>query len=209
MTREKDRVEARRLRSEERLTMHEIANILHASKSSVHYWTRDIEVDIKRNNSNNYIGSAAMAKKYASKREESRVRGFECASKNLTTEQSYALGLWVAEGAKHRNITNICNCDPDVIISFKKLLLSIGVSIESIKITIRLYKTSTENEIEKAKLFWIEKTGVDNISIYLYERHGSPEKKKWPYGICYLDMFGGGQTVTHSFLDGMVNYILA
>lgn len=109
----------------------------------------------------------------------------------MITERDFILMagmLYWGEGNKKYEL-NIINSDPDLIRIFIKGLLALGVPIERIKISLRLYGDLDE---EKAIEYWI---GILNLNrtnlVSINYLHGKKEGKL-PYGMCRLRIQRGG-----------------
>ena len=115
-------------------------------------------------------------------------------SANLISDLSHkelkilGAALYWAEGAKRQ--FNFINSDPDMIRLFIYILINAyGVSIDSIKISLRLFE---DISIPDAIKFWSKTTGIElNNKIELNIIKGS-KKGKLPYGMCRIRVKKGG-----------------
>lgn len=120
-----ERLEARRLRGEEGLSMKDIARFIGVSLSSVSLWVRDIDLDDVQHASlrcraARRRGEATAARARAVRR-EAQERGREQARRSDPLHMAGVMLFW-AEGDKQRNSVRLANSDPDLLRLFVAFL---------------------------------------------------------------------------------------
>lgn len=171
-----------------------ISKKLNVSKSTASQWTRDIVLteDQKKeleDHRNWALGFKISAKNRRIEREAWRHEGrIQAQSKNwLHTAGCF---LYWGEGRKCRNMTGLCNTDPNMLRFFVRFIKeAFGVSDNEIRISIRYYSSSGKNQ-EEIKSFWVNKLGlpVSCIKYIKMDCDNRPrtgkKKNRHLYGIC-------------------------
>lgn len=120
-----EKEESRKLRRKG-LSLKEIAELLHVAKSSVSLWVRDIELSsIAKDQIQDRAYkltrekvSLQIKEKYRKMRQDYRLEGYNLENSNF---DKLCMLYW-AEGSKCRNVLQLTNSDPDMILYFLKLV---------------------------------------------------------------------------------------
>lgn len=191
-----ERDEARRLRHEQGLSIKDIAQELHVSKSSVSVWVRDIQLtdeqlaalDYRHNNhANRRNGSRAVAEKYRELRrkyqEEGRVKAHERDPLHIA-----GCMLYWGEGSKTKNL-ELANSDPDLIQFYVKFLHE-SLCIPDNEISIRIYcYTNNGLALREIEDFWLRILHLPQACLRkaitnLRPRSSEQKGRKLKYGMC-------------------------
>lgn len=92
-----------------------------------------------------------------------------------------AVALYWGEGTKKD--FNIINGDPFLIKSFLEGILSLGVSKNVVRISVRYYDGQNKELIKK---YWLDLLDLDDSAVSGYEKVASGTKNKLEYGMCRL-----------------------
>ncbi len=103
--------------------------------------------------------------------------------KKLTTRDKLILliGIYWGEGTKRE--LNIINSDPIMLLAFIKLLKEIGVSIDRVKASVRIYENMSE---EKTINYWYKTLEINKSQFYKTEVVKGNKKGKLEFGMCRL-----------------------
>ena len=110
----------------------------------------------------------------------------------------FGLGLYLGEGAKAYDATQIINANPDIIrLALKWFSEICGVPRENFSITIHLYPDTNVNETLK---FWQKQTGIPRRNFWktqLDKREGKSKTKrnKLPYGTASITVRALGNPI--------------
>lgn len=170
------------------MTLSEILKKVPRSKSTVFKYIEKVKVSKKVENllSVKKKGSTSLSLYNWRRAEE---KGMDIL--NVFSNRDYYLiltALYWGEGNKKE--FNIINGDPSLIKVVFKILLKIGVPIEDIKISLRLYSDLSKDDAIK---FWstflnVKKENISSINILEGRKKG-----KLKYGMCRLRIKKGGQ----------------
>jgi transcriptional regulator with XRE-family HTH domain len=190
-----ERIEARRLRQEEGLSMKQIARRLGVSLSSVSLWVRDIELDnvqqaSLRSRAARRRGQASAEWARAHRR-ASQENGRRGARRSDPLHIAGCMLFW-AEGGKERNAVVFTNSDPEMVRFFARFLREcFAVSNDRIKIACNLFAdhVGRMHEIED---FWLEAAGLPRSQlrksiVNVYSKHSKKKRRnRLPHGTCRL-----------------------
>jgi transposase-like protein len=188
-----ERLEARRLRQEDGLSMKEIARVVGVSLSSVSLWVRDIELeDVQqaslRCRAARRRGNATAARARAV-RHDAQKRGRERARQGDPLHIAGCMLFW-AEGDKHRNSVRMTNSDPDLLRLFVAFLRRCyDADVARIAVTCYLFADHLEGqrEIEGFWLRTLELPGscLRRSIVNVYSKYSQKKRcNKLPYGTC-------------------------
>jgi len=181
------------------ISINKIAKDIHAAKSSVSLWVRDIELTQeqkqklydniprwKKGESHNYVyRRAAQCKK---KREEWQEEGKRLAQQN-NKMYAFCCALFWGEGSKARNQVSFTNTDVNMMKIFMSFLRDFfDVSNEKITLTVNCYLN--DKTLDEIKEYWCKEL-LMNISCFrkctIKSKYYTPPKKiKYPYGVCRI-----------------------
>jgi AcrR family transcriptional regulator len=208
-----ERLEARRLRGEEGLSMKDIARHVGVSLSSVSLWVRDIELDDVQHASlrcraARRRGEATAARARAVRR-QAQDRGRERARRSDPLHIAGCMLFW-AEGDKQRNSVRLSNSDPDLLRLFVAFLRGCyDAEVARIAVTCYLFADHLERQRE-IENFWLRTLGLPRSSlrksiVNVYSKYSQKKRcNKLPYGTCkvaYCDT-----AVAHSIYGAIQEY---
>jgi transposase-like protein len=199
---EEEKLKARRLRSEQGLSIGDIAKELRVARSSVSVWVRDIvltdkQKEILRSQNPLYNrqinGSITMANKHAQLRRKYREEGAIRAKENNILHAMGCMLYW-GEGSKSTCSVSISNSDSKLLRLFKKFLCTCyAVKEEQFVVHIHCY-TSNQKEINVIENYWLSqldlrienlrKTVLNCVSKYSKRRRGNTLE----FGTCHLSV---------------------
>lgn len=203
--------EARRLRRDEGLSINDICNKLHVSKSSVSYWVRDIILTddqvVKLKNKNPIFNNQIRARNALSKKRLSIRASYQEEGKQLAklNEPLHIIGciLYWGEGAKDRNSCVIVNTDSNLLLKFKQFL-EYYFPKSNIKIKINCYQQPTLNQID-IENYWLNLLKLDRSKLNKTQFNNKPRSAnklstnlKYPYGMCTI-IVNSTQIVQHIY----------
>jgi hypothetical protein len=182
-----------------------IATRLNVSPSSVHAWTKDIELT-EEQRSANLRGprgplnpedvrrrAAAWGARCRAKRAESQNEGRAAARRSDPLHLAGCMLYW-AEGAKRRNSIQFTNSDPGMLAFFRRFLVeSLGVEPADIHLSINVY-TNNGMQIEEIEAYWLDllrlpKTAARNHMLNHTPTSSSGRaRNKLPYGVARLSV---------------------
>jgi transcriptional regulator with XRE-family HTH domain len=197
-TRERDI--ARKLRSEERLPIKEIARRVSVSKSSVSIWVRDIELTpqqeaaLKAKNpayNRQLSGWRQNAAKHRANRVAAQESGRTLARRSEPLHLAGCMLYW-AEGSKRRNQLCFSNSDPEMVRFFVVFLKTyFDIRDTDIRITCHLFADHIAHQRE-VEQFWLNEAGLPGESlrksvVNVYSRSSKRKRiNKLPYGTCQV-----------------------
>jgi hypothetical protein len=206
--------EARRLRREEGLPIKRIATLLEVSPSSVHWWTKDIELtgEQRRRNLRGPLGpqnpeavarrAAAWAEVCRRRRREYQEEGRRCAREGDPTHQAGCMLYW-AEGAKARNVLMFANSDVNMVAFFCRFLRHCFHTPDD-QFTMRL-NVYTGNGISLAAIeeHWLDGLDLPRSCLRGHTLNHKPtsssgmRRNKLPYGVCAIRILRSTWLVQH------------
>ena len=182
-----------------------IASRLDVSPSSVHLWTRDIELT-EEQQSANLRGprgphnpervrrrAEAWAARCRAKRAESQNDGRVAARRADPLHLAGCMLYW-AEGSKRRNSIQFTNSDPRMLAFFRRFLVeALGVTPADIHLSINVY-TNNGLTIEEIESYWLDLLELPHSSARSHVLNHMPTsssgraKNKLPYGVARLSV---------------------
>ena len=188
-----ERIEARRLRREDGLSMKEIARILDVSLSSVSLWVRDIELEDVQQASlrvraarRRGQASAASARGH---RRDAQETGRRRARRQDPLHLAGCMLFW-AEGDKCRGSVRLANSDPALLLLFVRFLRDCyGAPVDRIAVTCNLFADHVERQHE-IEQFWLDTLGLPRTClrssiVNVYSKYSQKKRKnRLPYGTC-------------------------
>ncbi|HEY0415447.1 MAG TPA: hypothetical protein VGC78_03595 [Gaiellaceae bacterium] len=192
-----ERDEARRLR-QTGWSIKEIEQHLGVSRGSVSSWVRDVEpigAARERLAQRAGLGARVSAERKAQAARETR-RAYQERGRLLARERdaTYAAGcvLYWAEGAKSRNVVDLVNSDPEVLVFFIGFLRRhFGVPNARIRIACRLFPDHVEHQ-RAIEQHWLDRLDLPRECLRrsIVNRYSKYSEKKrtnrLPYGTCAL-----------------------
>lgn len=218
----RERLEARRLRKEKGLSLKTIANKLNVSLSSVSLWVRDIDLTAEQKQAlleRNPIysqkkdgrskGSHAWKKINLQKRKEYQQEGFRLAS-SLMHEHKFVGGcyLYWGEGDKNKNTAAISNTDVDLLKNWKNFMVDyFQVDPEKFTFSVQCH-VNNGLSVEEIELFWLKNLDLSKKCLrktLVRHNYGNKYKKnKHKYGIGRLKI---NNTAMVQRLFGAIRYL--
>jgi transposase-like protein len=195
-----ERLEARRIRSQEGESIKQIARRLGVSPSSVSLWVRDIELTAEQHAAlqercTSYNGQTVSAQRRAARarrrREGEQEQGRILARRGIPLHLAGCMLFW-AEGARARNSVVFANSDPEMVRLFLRFLRHCYRAPDNrIAVTCNLFADHVEREREIEE-FWLEtlqlpRTCLRRSIVNVYSKHSQKKRRnKLPYGTCRL-----------------------
>jgi hypothetical protein len=182
-----------------------IASRIGVSASSVHAWTKDIELSEEQKSFNlrgprgpqNPEFVARRAKAWAARCRTARLAsqddGRRAAREGDRLHEAGCMLYW-AEGAKRRNTIQFTNSDPHMLVFFRRFLVE-GMAIEpdEIVMSINVY-TNNGLTIEEIERYWLDLLELPRSSVRKHMLNHMPTsssgraKNKLPYGVVTLNV---------------------
>jgi hypothetical protein len=182
-----------------------IAARLRVSVSTVHLWTRDIELtaDQRRRNLSGPKGPrgpeaiAKFVRTWSEKnRQRRRTYQEEGRAKAHEVDPLHHAGcmLYWAEGAKRRNAVKLCNSDVHMVRFFRRFLTeSLAVPAHTFRLSVHVYLGNglSMGQIEQ---YWLRELGLPRSCVRKHQVNPLPtsssgkKKNKLPYGVCTLSV---------------------
>lgn len=196
----KEKIEARRIRVDEQLSLKDIATRLGVSKGTVSIWLRDLPLSKETIKSRCMKactkGGEARSKNARDIRKKYQQDGRDMAieHKDNPLFMGGCMMHW-AEGAKAKNIAHISNTDKYFLaiwIMFVEQFFNIQKSNIILHISCYLNNGKTQRQIEA---YWIKELGLPRSSLrktttVISHRFSTGAKKnKHPYGVCALKVY--------------------
>ncbi len=187
-----ERTEARLLRHKG-FSIKEIEKKVDASRGSISYWVRDVQLTKKQKErlsknqgSGRALGSISLSKKYETIRRAHQKEGRSLAKRARADYIAGAMLFW-AEGHKRRNSVMITNSDPDLLGFFLSFLRRY-FGIKDTEIKFRVHWHQSNGAYSKILNFWskklcIPKTCFKKDWVDTRERKGDMKVGKHPRGI--------------------------
>lgn len=196
------RAEARRLRTEEGLSLREIVDRLGVSKSAASLWVRDVELTTeqrlvleKRHSGykGGHMGSRANRVKHLEIRQGYQQEGRLKAKERDPLHIAGCMLYW-GEGAKSRNDLQIANSDPDLLCFFIKFLReSLDVQDDDIIVRVHCY-SGNDVSVEDIERYWLSALELPisclRKSVINVQPKSSQQKgRKLLYGVCHVSVY--------------------
>jgi hypothetical protein len=181
----------------------QIASALGVSASSVHGWTRDIELSEEQKAFNQRGPRGPQNPELVRRRAESwaakcRAARFACqddgraaAREGDLLHQAGCMLYW-AEGAKARNTIKFSNSDPQMVLLFRRFLTeALAVELDEIVMTLNVY-TNNGMTIQEIERYWLDLLALPTTAVRKHTLNHMPTsssgraKNKLPYGVCTL-----------------------
>ena len=187
------RAQAEKLRRQG-VSVRDIAQQLHVSKSSVSLWVRGIELteaqaetlkDRQRHNRGRLKGAQTNRERFKALRLEYQTAGRAKAREGRPLHLAGCMLYW-AEGAKEPNNVNFVNSDPNMMLLFMQFLREELLIPEEL-ITLRIHCHSQDLEVQrKAERYWLDLLGLPETSLKktLFKQGSETSKKVLHNGIC-------------------------
>jgi transposase len=202
MTKLAERALARELRRSG-MAYKRIASRIGVSASSVHLWTKDIELT-EEQKSLNLRGPGGpqnpelvrrRAERWAARCRASRLAcqedGRRQARERDLLHQAGCMLYW-AEGAKSRNTIKFSNSDPQMALFFRRFLTdALAIELDEIVMTLNVY-TNNGMAIDEIERYWLDLLGLPDTAVRKHTLDHMPTsssgqaKNKLPYGVCTL-----------------------
>jgi len=207
-----ERTEARRLRTEDRLSLKTIAERLGVAKSSVSLWVRDLPLSQQRMKELNLVGGTRGGLVRSTKARDIR-RQYQQDGRNmaekLQNETLFVAGCMMhwSEGEKSKNRVSISNTDLD----FLRLWLSFALRFFDVcrqDMTLAIH-CHTNNGLTKEQIenYWLEQLCLPRSCLRATSvliKEGSFKKNKHPYGVARIDI---GSTRVVQSIWGAIKFI--
>jgi hypothetical protein len=179
------REKARSMRIERQLTIDELATRLALSRTTIHYWVRDLPISrAGRANAGQRRGNRAMQRKYRLLREAAYQEGLETFD-GLAVDPSFRdfVCMYIAEGFKrNRNRVAICNSDHAVL-----QLAVAWIRRLTDKPPLFSIQYHCDQDLSELCAFWSEAlgTGPDAIRFQRKSNSGQLKGRQWrcPHGV--------------------------
>ena len=197
--------EASRVLRTDGMAIKRIAKALGVSPSSVHAWTRDIELTAEQREHNlhgptgpaNPEAVAARAAAWTLRNRERRQGYQEDGRKRARSGDPLHLAgcmLYWAEGTKSRNSATLANSDAELVRLFCRFLTE-SLSVSPADITVRL-NVYLNNGISIAEIetYWLDLLGLDRRCSRKHALDFRPTSSsgqranKLPYGVCTISV---------------------
>lgn len=197
-----EKIEARRLRAEEGLSIRAIASQLGVSKGSVSTWVRDIVLDedqlsLLRGNNPIYNrqlnGAQARSAQARERRMAYQEDGWQKAQEGEPLHMAGCLLYW-AEGAKSRHAVRFVNSDLDLM----KLFLNFARRYfpeTAVQATIVLHLHPPHlGQLEEIEQYWLDGLGLERDALRKHQvdrrekKSSRAVRNRLPYGTCHLSM---------------------
>jgi transposase-like protein len=189
------RAEARRLRQESGISIRAIAERLGVSASSVHGWTRDIELtpgqrqEIRRSEAvrrAQAAGNEAMRSRARVKRLAAQDHGRRLARLHEPLHMTGCMLYW-AEGSKRRNDVEFTNSDPDMVRTFVEFLSRCyGVARDDVRLTLNVH-LDNGLRLDEIENWWLTRLRLPrrclgSHTVNRHSRASSRTRRSLPYG---------------------------
>lgn len=183
--------------------------------STVHLWTRDIELtpEQQEHNRSGPTGpqnpevirerAEAWSAKNRAKRLEAQLEGRERARMSDPLHAAGCMLYW-GEGAKSRNGLRFCNSDPAMVLFFVRFLRdSLGVTSDRLAIRLHIYLNNGLS-LEEVEEHWLSLLDLPRSSfrkhaINNYPTSSSGRKRSLPYGVCTLGVARSTYELQHIY----------
>jgi hypothetical protein len=209
------RADARRLRLKGE-PIKRIATELSVSPSSVHWWTKDIELTPEQRvrNLRGPLGpqnpervarrAAAWAEVCRQRRRESQTDGRRRARQGDPIHQAGCMLYW-AEGAKARNVLMFANSDVHMVAFFCRFLRhSFDLPDERFTLRLNVY-TGNGSSISEIEQYWLTALELPRSCLRGHTLNHKPtsssgmKSNKLPYGVCAVRILRSTHLVQHIY----------
>jgi transcriptional regulator with XRE-family HTH domain len=193
------RAEARRLRRDEGNPLRTIAARLGVSPSTVHQWTRGINLTSEQREAIRHseaarraraAGNAAMRTRARQKRLAAQDHGRHLARQGSVLHASGCMLYW-AEGSKRRNDVEFTNSDPDLMRTFVEFLTRChGVRSEAMSLTVNVH-LNNGLRLSEVEEWWLTRlhlprSCLGSHTVNRSSRTSSQPRRRLPYGTARL-----------------------
>lgn len=194
----RERLEARRIRVKEQLSLKNIAERLGVSKGSVSLWVRDLPLSRETIDKRQLAGRIKGGKARADKTRAIRVQ-HQQAGRDMARHQNDPLFMagcmmhW-AEGSKDKNSAKICNTDPHFLRLWLRFIMRFfDVRQEDFCLTINCYLNNgkTKRQIES---HWLKQLGLPKsclratVVVTKHPMSTGAKKNRHPYGVASVSV---------------------
>ncbi len=194
----RERLEARRIRVEEQMSLKDIAECLGVSKGSVSLWVRDLPLSKETIEERQLAGCFKGGKSRADDARAIRIQ-HQQTGRNMAQHQSDPLFMagcmmhW-AEGAKDKNRAKICNTDPHFLRLWLRFIMRFfDVQTEDFRLTINCYLNNgkTKRQIE---LYWLKQLNLPKsclkatVIVTKHPMSTGAKKNRHPYGVASVSV---------------------
>lgn len=197
------------LRTEQGLTIDELAECLSISKTTIYYWVNHIPIDRKPPTSfrseAQIKGTLAMQDRYRKAREAAYLKG-AAAFPELVLEVTFRdfVCMYIGEGSKRRrNEVAICNSDPAVV----KLAVTWIRRFTQNKIRYSI-QYHADQSLDELKKFWSEHLDIAPEAVKFQRKSNSNQLKgrKWrsQYGVLAVSV---GDTLLRAQLQAWIDLV--
>jgi hypothetical protein len=180
-----------------------IASRIGVSASSVHAWTKDIELTEEQKSFNlrgprgpqDPMVVRRRAESWAARCRAARLASQEDGRRTASEgDQLHHAGcmLYWAEGAKARNTIKFANSDPQMVLLFRRFLTDgLAIELDEIVMTLNVY-TNNGLTIDEIERYWLDLLGLPPTAVRKHTLDHMPTsssgraKNKLPYGVCTL-----------------------
>jgi len=191
-----ERAEARRLRIEHGMPMKAIAAHLDVSPSSVHLWTRDIELTAAQAAQNmrrsRTTSVAIWSEKNRERRREYQAEGRETARQGSDALHIAGCMLFWAEGSKSRNCVKLANSDVNMVALFKRFLCEcFDVRAERLTIRLNVYLGNGKS-LEEIEHYWLQALDLPSTCLRKHSINHFPtsssgrKRNRLPHGVATI-----------------------
>jgi hypothetical protein len=203
-------LEQRRARHLRRMgmPMKQIASRLGVSSSSVHAWTRDIDIGEEQLARNRREGHREFAKRWSALHRERR-RSYQAEGRQRARDgdglhRAGAMLYW-AEGTKHRNVLTFANSDPNMVrffLTFLRVCFNVADDRVIVRLNVYLGNGLSLHQIEE---HWLQVLGLPRSclrghSINHFPTSSSGRKRnKLPYGVCTVRIRASTRILQHIY----------
>jgi hypothetical protein len=212
----REKEEARRLRRDEGMALKRIASRLGVAVSTVHLWTRDIELTSEQLERNRSGPGGPMNPEDVRRRAETwrrvnreRRLAYQLEGRRRARERDplHMAGcmLYWAEGAKSRNVLRFANSDGPMVRLFARFLReSLAVTNDRFRFHLNVY-TNNGLSIEEIESHWIDLLEVPRTSLRKHQLDHYPtsssgrKRRRLPYGVCTLGVARSTPELQHIY----------
>ena len=192
-----ERRKARLLRRRHGLPMKQIAKQLGVSPSSVHLWTREIQITAEQRARNMQRSRTAFSQTWRRKHRKRRAAYQEEGRVAARARDPLHLAgcmLYWAEGLKRRGTVRLTNSDVHMLTFFRRFLTTcFDVEPHELTLSLHVY-TGNGLSIPQIEVYWLNalelpRSCLRKHSIDAFPTSSSGKKKnKLPYGVCTLTL---------------------
>jgi hypothetical protein len=189
------RQEAIYLREKEKLSLKEISEKLHISKSTAYLWTKEIPPPNLKHAERLKRGTVARSEQCRDARLDKQLEGRKQAKKRDMLHQAGCMLYW-AEGWKNKNTLRFVNADENMLKLFCKFLTkSLKVPRKNIYLMVQ-YHDGIESEISD---HWNSLLNFPVNNITKITPRGNSRKNRHPFGIVSITVRKSTEYCQHIF----------